>query len=438
MKQRHVIVVSVDAMVYEDIELLSGMSAFRDRWPQTARVNRVKSIYPTITYPCHTTMQTGLYPEKHGIVNNERPIMCERSSLWQHERSLIHGKSIFDWAKEQGLTTAAVFWPVTGHDPSIDYLVNEYWPQTPEETTRECFINSGSSPEVMEKIVDPNLHFVENRNRKHPYADAFVMACASAIVREFKPNLLMVHPANVDGYRHETGLFTDKVTQGLYETNLWFEDLIKACDDAGILEDTDFFVVSDHGQMNVRRCIAPNVKLAEAGLIDVDENGEIRDWKSFCKSGGLSSLVYLKNPESREDYEETKKLLDALCGEEVYGISRVYTREEAAREEHLDGEFAFVLETDNYTTFANDWTRPLVRELNNQNYRLGRATHGYLPHKGPQPTLFAFGPHIRAGAVLENARLVDEAPTFAKALGIEMTGTDGRCLTELLKGDDEA
>ena len=59
--ERHVIVVSVDAMVYEDIETLSRLSAFRDRWPQTARVNRVRSVYPTITYPCHTTMQTGLY-----------------------------------------------------------------------------------------------------------------------------------------------------------------------------------------------------------------------------------------------------------------------------------------------------------------------------------------------------------------------------------------
>ena len=60
-------------MVYEDIETLSKLSAFRNRWPQTARVNRVRSVYPTITYPCHTTMQTGLYPDKHGILNNEKP-----------------------------------------------------------------------------------------------------------------------------------------------------------------------------------------------------------------------------------------------------------------------------------------------------------------------------------------------------------------------------
>lgn len=434
--ERHVIVVSVDAMVYEDIETLSKLSAFRDLWPSTARVNRVRSVYPTITYPCHSTMQTGLYPDKHGILNNEQPIMCEKSSLWQHMRNMVHGKNIFDYAKEKGLTTAAVFWPVSGNDPSIDYLVAEYWPQTPEETSEECYVNSGSSPEVMEKVVKPNLPYVENRQRQHPYCDAFVMGCACSMVREFKPNLLMVHPANVDAYRHETGLFTEKVTQALYETNQWMVELFKACEDAGILDSTDFFIVSDHGQLNVSRCIALNVKLAEAGLIDVAEDGSVRDWKAFCKSGGLSALVYLKDPDNKADYEATKALLDKLCAEEVYGISRVFTREEAEAEEHLSGPFAFVLETDGYTSFSNDWQRPLVKILDNQNYRFGRATHGHLPHKGPQPTMFAFGPHIQPGVVLEEARLVDEAPTFAKVLGIEMKDIDGRCLSELLREGD--
>ena len=70
--------------------------------------------------------------------------------------------------------------------------------------------------------------------------------------------------------------------------------------------------------------------------------------------------------------------------------------------------------------------------LDNRNYRFGRATHGYVPDKGPQPTLIAFGPHIKQGVVLKNANLVDEAPTFAKVLGIEMKDTDGRSLDELL------
>ena len=432
MKDRHVVVVSVDAMVYEDLEILSKLYTLEPIWDQTARVDYVKSVYPTITYPCHSTMMTGVYPDKHGIVNNESKVLCAKSSPWQCMRNCLKGKTIFDYAKEQGLTTAAVFWPVTGNDPSIDYLVDEYWPHH-GESTEQCFRESGSSEEVIEKIVRPNMKLVENRHRQHPFCDAFIMACACDILTEFKPNLLMVHPANVDAARHASGVFTSRVESALHETNMWLSQLMKAADDAGILDQTDFFIVSDHGQIEVRRCIALNALLAQKGLIELDEQGNIVDWKAFAKSGGLSALVYLKDPDNQEDYESTRQVLEELKQGEVYGIGQIFTEEEVRTEHHLGGDFAFCIESDGYTTFANNWTAPIVMPLDNRNYRFGRATHGYLPEKGPQPTLIAFGPHIKQGAWLKNANLVDEAPTFAKVLGIEMKEIDGRPLDELLK-----
>ena len=432
MKDRHVVVVSVDAMVYEDLETLSKLYTFEEIWDQTARVDRVRSVYPTITYPCHSTMMTGVYPETHGIVNNEKPIVCERSSQWQHMRDMVHAKSIFDYAKEAGLTTGAVFWPVTGNDKNIDYLVDEYWPQH-GESSEQCFRDSGSSEEVMQKVVLPNLKIIENRHRQHPWCDAFVMQCACDMLATFKPNLLMVHPANVDAYRHQTGLFTQKVETGLHETNLWLAQLIKAADDAGILDKTDFFIVSDHGQQAIRRCIALNVLFAEKGLIDVAEDGSIRDWTAFAKSGGLSALVYLKRPGNADDLARTRAVLDELMASETAGIGQIFTEEEARRDHHLGGSFSFVVEGDDYTSFSNDWVRPLVKPLDNRNYRFGRASHGHLPEKGPQPTLIAFGPDIKPGIVLENARLVDEAPTFVHALGLTMENVNGRALTELFK-----
>lgn len=431
-KDRHVIVVSVDAMVFEDVETLSHLYALESVWDQTARVDRVRSIYPTITYPCHSTMMTGVYPDRHGIVNNEQPLLGVTGGPWQHMREMVHAKNIFDYAKEQGFTTAAVFWPVTGKDKSIDYLVDEYWPQN-GESTEQCFRDSGSSEEVIEKIVKPNAKLIEGHHRKHPWCDAFIMQCACDMIREFKPNLLMIHPANVDAYRHETGLFTTKVTSALHETNLWLWQLINAAKDAGIYENTDFFIVSDHGQLNIRRAVALNALLAENGLIDVDENGQIRDFTAFAKSGGLSACVYLKHPENEEDRKRTGEVLKKLAESEVYGISEVFTEEEARTKHRLGGDFAFVVETDGYTTFSNEWKRPLIRSLDNHNYRFGRATHGHLPEKGPQPTLISFGPHMQPGAVIPDARLVDEAPTFAHALGIEMQDTDGHCLADLFR-----
>ena len=430
MSDRHVVVVSVDAMVYEDLAYLSQLWAFAPVWERTARVDRVRSIYPSVTYPCHATMMTGVYPESHGVVSNDQPTLLERSSPWRHMRADVKGRTIFDEAKAHGLTTAAVFWPTTGNDPSIDWLVDEYWPQH-GESLEQCFRDSGSTEEVMREVVLPNLHHVANRVRQHPYCDQFVMSCACDILRKFTPNLLMMHPANVDAYRHETGLFTSKVDSGLQETNLWFAQLMKAADDAGILEKTDFFIVSDHGQLGVTRNVALNALLEERGLIELDAQGGIRDFTAFAKSNGLSSLIYLKHPEDPEAVARTQKVLDDLWYGEMAGIGRVFTAEEAHSEYHLAGDFSFVVEGDGYTSFSNDWLPPRIRNLDNRDYRFGRASHGHLPEKGPQPTLFAFGPHIQPGVVLPTAQLVDEAPTFAHCLGFDMPDADGRCLREL-------
>lgn len=432
MSKRHVVVVSVDALVYEDLETLSKLYALAPRWDKMARVDRVRSIYPTITYPCHSTMMTGVYPDRHHIVNNEAPILGVEHCLWQHFRSSVKAPSIFDAAKKAGLTTAAVFWPVTGKDPAIDYLVDEYWPQHGEDSVT-AFRDSGSSEEVIKKIVKPNLKYLEGKHRMHPYADAFVMGCAADMLRNFQPDLLMVHPANVDSARHASGLFTPAVTNALYDTNLWLEELFKAAEDAGIYEDTNFFIVSDHGQIEIRRSVALNALLAEEGLLDVAPDGTLKDWTAFAKSGGTSALVYLKDPADQVAWDKTKLALEKLRDSEVCGIGEILTEAEAWERYHLGGDFAFVIETDGWTSFSTSWLKPVQKPLDNSDYRFGRATHGHEPEKGPQPTLMAFGPDIQPGAHLDTARLVDEAPTFAHALGLTMPDTDGHCLTELFR-----
>ncbi len=428
---KHLIVISQDAMVFEDLELVRTLPNFSKIWNKTARVNHARSIYPTVTYPAHVSMMTGVYPNRHRVTNNEQTIFGEVTSKWIHYRDWVKAPTIFDYAKEKGLRTAAVFWPVTGKHPAIDYLVNEYWPQSDGETPRECFVNSGSSDEVMRKVVDPNLHYWAGRT--HPAIDKFIFGCTCALIREFKPDLLMIHPANIDAYRHQTGVFSSRVTHGLHEIDVWFGDIVKATQDAGIYDDTDFFIVSDHGQMNIVRSISPNVLFAENGLITVDKNGAAVDYLAFCKSAGLSSQVFLKDPSDKKVWDRTYALLKRMCDEEVYGISRVFTAEEADREERLAGDFSFVLETDGYTSFTNEWTRPLVRTLDVSDYRFGRATHGYLPDKGAQPTLFAFGPSIQPGAVIDRCSIVDEPPTFARVLGFDMPNIDGKVLEALLR-----
>jgi hypothetical protein len=175
-----------------------------------------------------------------------------------------------------------------------------------------------------------------------------------------------------------------------------------------------------------------NVLLADAGLIRPTDDPAAPEWDAWCQSGGMSACVYLKDKNNKEIYDKTYALLKHLCDEGVYGISRVYTTEEAIAEEHYGGEFSFVLETDNYSGFGDRYVRPLVSTPNNEDYRKGKATHGYLPSKGPRPVFYAKGPAFQNGVTLEDGLLVNTAPTIAKALGITMPDTDGSAVDELL------
>ena len=185
--------------------------------------------------------------------------------------------------------------------------------------------------------------------------------------------------------------------------------------------------------MDIVRSIKPNVIFADHGLIEVNEDGTMKDWKAYCHSTGMSAQIRLKDPTDRETWQKTYDLLKWMRDEGIYGISEVLTAEEADARDHLNGEFSFVIETDGYTSFAEDWKRPMIKNLDISDYRFGKATHGYHPDKGPQPTLIAYGPAIKKGVRLERRPTVDQAPTYARILGAEMPWADGHAIEEILK-----
>ncbi|NLW74342.1 MAG: alkaline phosphatase family protein [Clostridiales bacterium] len=432
MAKTKIVVLSVDALVYEDLEYLSDKPNFSLLREGGSIVKRVRTIYPTVTYPCHVSMSTGAYPNKHGVTNNFLFLPGQLKNLpWNWFADVIKTPDIFTAAKSAGLTTAAVFWPVTGNHKDIDYLVAEYWPQTPTDTHEECFKRAGTTHEVWEKCIKPFSSGVVIR--KHPVTDWFVMQSACSMIRNFKPDLLLIHTGNIDAYRHSNGVFAERVTMGLDEVETHIGILLQAARDAGVFEETNFFLVSDHGQLDVVRSIKPNVVFADHGLIEVNEDGTLRDWKAYVQSAGLSAQVHLKDPDDRELWQKTYDLLKYMRDEGIYGISEVYTAEEINEREHLFGDFSFVLETDGYTTFSEDWVRPMIKNLDVSDYRFGHATHGHNPDKGAQPVFVAYGPDIKKGVEIERRPIVDEAPTYAKILGVDMPWADGVPIDEILK-----
>jgi len=428
--KKKLIVFSADAMVTEDLQHLSTLPNYKKYLAGGCAVKKVRSIYPTITYPCHTTMITGVYPDRHGVCGNFQFHPGVTELPWKWDYSCNHCRQdIFTAAKKAGYSTAAVFWPVTGNHPAIDYLIDEYWKQSPDETPAETWGREGSDARMIEII---NRHMAGTEVRKHPSTEKFIVACTCDIIREYKPDLMFLHPANIDAYRHRNGVFNDRVTKAVDETDEWIGEIMEAVKDAGVLEETNFVLTSDHGQMDIRRVLNPNVIFADKGLIRVNKEGSLKDWDAWCLSGGLSDLVYLKDPEDKALYAKVRDLLNFMCEEGIYGISRVFTAEEAEKEHHLKGDFSFVLESDDYTSFGDAFVRPIVRNFDVSDYRYGRATHGHLPEKGPQPVFLASGPDFARNVTIEEGRLIDEAPTYAAMLGVDLPGTDGKPISEFL------
>ncbi|MEG2208441.1 MAG: alkaline phosphatase family protein, partial [Clostridia bacterium] len=205
--KKKLIVFSADAMVTEDLDHLKTLPNYRKYLAGGCEVSKVRSVYPTITYPCHTTMCTGVYPNKHRVGGNLEFLPGVSPLPWLWDRKWNHWKDdIFFEAKAAGYTTSAVFWPVTGNHPAIDYLIDEYWTQSPEDTPRKAFARMGSD-ERMLSIVQS--HIRDNKIREHPPTERFIISCTCDIIRQYQPDVMFLHPANIDAYRHRTGLFND-------------------------------------------------------------------------------------------------------------------------------------------------------------------------------------------------------------------------------------
>ena len=427
----HLIVMSVDAMVFEDLEILKHCKNTARLLKNGALIERMHTIYPSLTHPVHVTCMTGCYPDKTGVYSNEHFVLGELNPPWYNSLSDVKTETIFHAAKKAGLTTAACRWPVTANgDDVIDYLVPEIMDADLDGDLQSVYARLGSG-RIIEDIVKPNLSMLDGNKR--PQYDAFEIKCAADIIKKYKPNLLFTHPGLVDHTRHETGLFNDQVTDALYTVDNWLGELFRAAEEAGIADDTDFVMMADHGHLSVCRVLCPNVFLAEEGLIRTSEDGSLFSRDAYIKTSGLSGMVYLRDPSDCALSARIEAFLRKLAADQIYGIGEVLNREEAATRYHLAGEFSFVVESDGYTAFCDDWRRPVVREQNPEDYRYGMSTHGHMPEKGPQPTFLAMGPDFIKGAVLEKGEIVNVAPTFAKVLGLTLPYADGKPFSELLQ-----
>ena len=201
------LVISIDALISADIERLKKLPNLGRIMKQASWAEDILCCYPTLTYPCHVTISTGCWPDRHGICNNEKfqPLSKDRPE-WYWFRKDIKTPTLIDYAKAAGLTTAAITWPVMG-DCGADYNIAEIWAPHEEDDPTPYF-DLADSPKAKE-IFERNKHML--RWMKTPQMDEFAAQCAVDIIKEYRPDLMFLHLSYVDHQRHKLGVRSEQL-----------------------------------------------------------------------------------------------------------------------------------------------------------------------------------------------------------------------------------
>ena len=326
--------------------------------------------YPSLTFPNHLSLVTGLYPEHHGIVANSfydparEDTYVYTQSKTNGDGSWYSGTPLWSLAEQQGMRSACFFWP-------------------------------GSEAEIAGKRPSYYLKFdnkIDDRKRVEQ-----VLAWL-ALPPEQRPHFITLYYANVDHEGHEHGPDSDEVRAAVHHVDDMIGDL-----QAGIAASklpVDLIVVADHGMVALK--------------------GDPIDLSTFADLSGVrteGSLIYAKDEAQAEKiYAEFKAHPDPRFS--------VYRRADVPKQLHFDSNpregNPVVVPNGPYSLRA----KPAAAESMGGTLRGG---HGFDPRTMPEmkAIFFAEGPDIKAGSTLPVFRNVDVYPYIVRLLLLNGPASDG-------------
>ncbi len=375
----------------------------------------VVGVFPTVTYPTHTSMMTGDYPAVHGIVNNTPldPFNRENGG-WYYYAEQIRVPTLWQTAKAAGLKTGSVWWPVTV-GANIDWSIPEYRSiRTDDDVALSRALSTSGLFAAVEEAA--------GRVTAATYDDAFRARAASYILTKHRPNLMLLHLIDLDHAQHLFGIQSAEATHAIEEIDGLVQSLIRDVKNAGFGDDTAWLIVSDHGFQDVQHAFQPRVMLRNLGDLKYDENGKLADWTVYPHGAGGSVFFVAKDPANKTAQERVIRYIDFLMHDPAFGIEAVFDRAKLNKFRADPSAFYAAVAAPGYL-FGSATTGPLVTSSG-----ATKATHGYDPSN---PRLFAslilYGAGMQCGTV-EGAHVVDIGPTAAELLGVNLPARAGRAL----------
>ncbi|MEF9934456.1 MAG: ectonucleotide pyrophosphatase/phosphodiesterase [Clostridium sp.] len=417
MEDRHLILISLDGFSSDDFEYAKTLPNFRSLLLKGSYVLEGESIYPSLTYPAHASVVTGLYPSQHGVVNNTVLDKTSVNKDWLWYRNYIEADTIYDAAKRKGLKTASILWPVSA-GANIDYNLTEIWSTKKGENTALKLLKNSS------KLYSLDLYFRFNKLRKgieQPYLDDFVCESAAYTIKTKKPNLFMIHLIDLDTQKHIHGIKSKEVREAINRFDLRIESIVNALKEASIYENTTIVAFGDHSQMDARYKVRPNVMFKEKGLIKTYQNS-VAQSKCYFYSCDGSGYVYV------EDENVKSKVFNILSEYKGKGVIESIFEGDNPNKESANTSCTFMIEASKGYYFTDDLEGLIVEDM--EKYI---GVHGYSPliDKYTSPIIFS-GRGIKEGKVIKKGMLVDIAGTVSKILDININNESIGCINEVL------
>jgi predicted AlkP superfamily pyrophosphatase or phosphodiesterase len=414
-KDRMVIVISLDGFPAYDLEDPKlPVPTLRQLAAGGSTAKRMQPVNPTVTWPNHTSMITGLHPAEHGLLYNgtlvrtAHPVSVKVDWTIPKEK-MVHCATLYDIANEAGLTTAQVDWVAINDAPTITWAF-------PEKA-------KSSDPLIQEMIAKGALRTGDIGNEGHPtivWRDEIWTKAGAYLIREHKPNLLLFHLLTLDSTHHNYGPRTLASYDAIAFLDSRVKELVDAVKAAGMLDRTTFVIVSDHGFRTVEKHISLNPLVAQAKLSE--------NVKAVPEGG--SAMIYVA-------HEQRSELLSKLRGifTQTEGVAGVADESEYAAlglplpEKDPQAPDLVVYAKPGYAFTGGKQSDPIIGPVP---HPIG--AHGYINTDPEMQAIFiASGYGIKQGITLDSIQNLSVAPILARLLGVKLPKTNGPALTQILK-----
>jgi len=414
MNNTPLIVISLDALGYCDEEVYKQLPFLKSMIEKGTWIKKVESVYPTLTYPIHSSIVTGRYPIEHGVDNNLL-VQAEKKAMdWYWDHSYISGDTILNNAHKKGLKIAAFSWPVSAK-ADIEFNVPEVSPN-PEGGFIDHLKENGSG-EYIDELQSVFGPFDSHDSQKQK--DEWMANATAYTFEKHQPDITFLHLIDVDHQKHVYGASHFAVKDAIKELDDRLSRMFEKISKVKNLDEINIMLLSDHSQIDTAYPIRLNKMLADMNLVNVNEDGTVKkDWQAYFLTCGGSTALYTKE-DNPKLVEEIKEKIESL---NLEGIDKIFNTEEIKELKSSDSAKLWVEAKEGYVFDAD------AREfIESRNQEPGpRGNHGFLPSKEKNLAMAIFiGPAFKENSVIENEKIVDIAPTIDKIYNLDMKDMSG-------------